>query len=221
MKHDKLLQAFVAYLVVVYSKRFWLGDLNGLQFWLADVLCFVVIPVVLMAWSFRPVFPFKEFQKKMPHERTVGYGTLAFYAVICFLALIAVHRCSLIVAAKVMNSYPDVLPQKLSYTSKLPGGGELKFIAALYFGLTAGIVEEFLFRGVLKKLLGDYISKSNLVFVVLSAVIFGTIHWAAGLSSIVATGMAGLLLAMLYLWTKDLRPLMAGHFLLDFFIYLR
>lgn len=47
VRKNRLLTALVIYLLVVYSKRFWLGGLDTAAFWVADVVCFALIPGAL------------------------------------------------------------------------------------------------------------------------------------------------------------------------------
>lgn len=222
MKNRKLLAALLAYLGVVYSKRFWLGSLDGMPFWLADATCFVVIPAILIAWVVRQGSPFKEFERPVLYgPARMNAGTVAFYSLTCLTILLLVTPIAAGLATAIRRANPDLLIQTLNYGSKLPKDGSFKVFAALYFGLTAGIVEEFFFRGVLKTVMGAYVTQSKLAFVLISTLIFGSAHWAAGLGAVISTGCWGFAFAMLYLWTKDLRPLMISHCLFDFFYYAR
>lgn len=221
MNDKKLTISLIVYLIVVYSKRFWLGDLNGSQFWLADIFCFLIIPFALIFWITRDGSPFKEFYPTSHGNIKITYRRLGFYTFICFLVIIALSPIALRIGEIIRLAHPDLLVRKLSYISKLPQNSDLKIITALYFALTASIVEEFFFRGAVKKVIEVHISESKIVFLILSTIIFGTAHWAAGLGNVISTGLLGLGFALLYLWTKDLRPLMIGHFMYDFYIYAR
>jgi membrane protease YdiL (CAAX protease family) len=221
MRANKLTVALLIYLTVAYSKRYWLGDLDAFAFWLSDFICFVVIPVALVIWLSAEFNNFPEFQSKNKDMFNTSYGTIAYQTVICVLVLIAAYPIGVFLGKKIILSSYFVLERTLDYDLKLPANLSYKFVIAFYFAITAGVVEEFFFRGLIRKILAYYFSKSNLLFVIVSSIIFAGAHWAGGGLSVITTIFAGFPLAMIYVWTNDLRPLMMGHFIFDFFYYLR
>lgn len=79
--------------------------------------------------------------------------------------------------------------------------------------LLGALAEEFVFRGFVvgwgSRLFGP---KSALPLVILSAILFGLAHISQGPSGMIATGVAGLLLGLLYLATnRKLLPVAAAH----------
>ncbi|MEW5993196.1 MAG: type II CAAX endopeptidase family protein, partial [Candidatus Zixiibacteriota bacterium] len=84
--------------------------------------------------------------------------------------------------------------------------------------ITAGICEETAFRGYLMtriRLLAGF--KSWLWPVVISSVIFGVCHYSyQGLPGLVIITVYGLLLALLYIYTRSLWPPIIAHFFQDF-----
>src|SRR5690606_1019630 len=88
----------------------------------------------------------------------------------------------------------------------------------IYLSLTAGIVEEVLYRGYLYKLHSDWITGKRLadvLFVVVSSVLFSAVHSdysAAEMASVFGFGFCA---SILYLSIKRLEPIIIGHFLMD------
>lgn len=78
---------------------------------------------------------------------------------------------------------------------------------------TAGLCEEFLFRGYLLWYLGHVVPQP--VAWVLQAMIFGVAHFYQGVRGIVMTGVAGLFFTGVRLFTGSLWPAMVIHALMD------
>jgi membrane protease YdiL (CAAX protease family) len=216
---DRVLTALILYLLVVYSKRFWLGSLGTTMFWVADVVCFVLIPGVLYFWIKQIENPYPAFQTPVLCNIETDYGSLIFQTVILLMVLGILHPISQRIGNQVHSAYPDVLASTLNYDLKVPKMGLLKFSAGLFMGITAGLVEEFFYRGLIYKLLRTHVSSSKWLFVIVSTIIFSTAHWAGGLGHVAAVSVFGFGLAIAFLCTKDIRPLMAAHAIFDFLYF--
>lgn len=92
----------------------------------------------------------------------------------------------------------------------------LEASAYLAAALTAGFVEEFVFRGYLQKQLTAW-SGSAVVGSALQILLFIQGHYFQGLVRLIPVGVFGLLLTVLALWRKSLRPGMISHALGDGF----
>lgn len=87
-------------------------------------------------------------------------------------------------------------------------------VNAIYgLSLTAGIVEEVIYRGFVIWYLSLYMPMWSAVL--LSSIIFGASHSYQGVSGAVRCGMIGLAFAGLYLLTGSIWLPMLGHFLFD------
>jgi membrane protease YdiL (CAAX protease family) len=75
---------------------------------------------------------------------------------------------------------------------------------------TAGICEEFIFRGYLQ-LQFAVLTRSMLAGALLSAVIFGASHGYEGGARMLLIGIFGLLFGLLAWWRRSLRPGMIAH----------
>lgn len=80
--------------------------------------------------------------------------------------------------------------------------------------LTAGFVEEIVFRGYLQRQLLALFGNENLS-IVLQAIVFGAAHGYQGSARMQMLGSLGLLLGLLAKWRKSLRPGMIAHAALD------
>lgn len=87
------------------------------------------------------------------------------------------------------------------------------------FDLTVGIVlvsvsEELIFRGYFYSVVKHYVKKP-FVLVVLSAFVFGLIHWSMGLHAIVTTAIWGILPMVVMVRTGSVIPALIAHYLTD------
>ena len=88
---------------------------------------------------------------------------------------------------------------------------EIRLFMAL--SITAGICEEFLFRGFLMWVIGRYAGVFGAVLI--SSALFGLAHSYQGFKGIVRSGVLGAVMAGVYLATRSLYPGMALHALID------
>lgn len=87
--------------------------------------------------------------------------------------------------------------------------GELLLISVL-----AGFGEELAFRGVLQVGLGNLVSPT--FGIIVSAVIFGALHWVTTTYAIIA-GLIGLYFSLIFVQTENLMTVIFAHALYDFF----
>ena len=78
---------------------------------------------------------------------------------------------------------------------------------------TAGVCEELLFRGFLIHYLEGLLGLPAAVLI--SSVLFGLCHVYQGWQNVVRTGLVGLTLALIYLWSGSLILVMVLHFAID------
>jgi uncharacterized protein len=84
----------------------------------------------------------------------------------------------------------------------------------VFLSLSAGICEEFTFRGYLQKQLNGWL-KNAPAAVVIQGIIFGAAHAYQGLKLVLTIIVLGSLLGWLAQWRKSTRPGMISHFLQD------
>jgi membrane protease YdiL (CAAX protease family) len=76
--------------------------------------------------------------------------------------------------------------------------------------MTAGFVEEIIFRGYLQRQIGA-LAKNIYVGLVLSAIVFGAGHGYEGTRRMLMIAVYGMMFGLLALWRKSLRPGMMAH----------
>ncbi|WP_214883882.1 MULTISPECIES: CPBP family intramembrane glutamic endopeptidase [unclassified Exiguobacterium] len=81
--------------------------------------------------------------------------------------------------------------------------------------ITAGVTEEFIFRGVLLYTISLYIEVPNMTLALIGGALFGIAHGYQGVKGVLTTGTVGFGLGILYLGMGVLWPVMVLHILLD------
>jgi membrane protease YdiL (CAAX protease family) len=89
-------------------------------------------------------------------------------------------------------------------------GTNLELFVWFCVSITAGFCEEIIFRGYLQRQFA-ILSRSTLVGVVLSAIVFGASHGYEGGSRMILLAIFGLMFGLLAWWRKSLRPGMIAH----------
>lgn len=84
----------------------------------------------------------------------------------------------------------------------------------IFLSLSAGICEEFTFRGYLQQQLNGWL-KSATAAVVIQGIIFGAAHAYQGLKLVLTIVVLGTLIGWLAQWRKSTKPGMISHFLQD------
>jgi len=101
----------------------------------------------------------------------------------------------------------DALRRQLGF---LIPGTTLELFVWCCLSTTAGICEEIIFRGYLQRQFAA-ITRSTLVGVLLSAVVFGASHGYEGGGRMLLVGVFGLMFGLLAWWRRSLRPGMMAH----------
>lgn len=152
--------------------------------------------------------------KSLMGERHKGWGWLGrdigYAAVFWVLAYIVLAATRLLLQA--MHIGKSALPAKVI---ALAPSTPLQFFLWFLVCVTAGICEEFIFRGYL---LRQFSSLGGKVWlgVVISSLIFGASHGYEGLSVMIVIFVYGVLFCLLVLKSKSLRPGMIAHGWHDF-----
>lgn len=90
----------------------------------------------------------------------------------------------------------------------------IEIILWIFLSLSAGICEEFTFRGYLQKQLHGSL-KSATAAVVIQGIIFGAAHAYQGMKLVLTIVVLGSLIGWLAQWRKNTKPGMISHFLQD------
>jgi len=111
--------------------------------------------------------------------------------------------------------YPD--SEGFNIDEVMPTGGAVRWLVVAYLAGSAGLVEEFFYRGVLRELIapeGAGIGRAS-VYVVVSSVLFALSHFEGGAVAIFASGLYGVVVALFALRVRNLVPVIVGHFTID------
>jgi membrane protease YdiL (CAAX protease family) len=96
--------------------------------------------------------------------------------------------------------------------------GEAHLLVVVYLCLTAAVVEELFYRGVLLETIapaGAGVGRAT-AYVALSSTLFAFSHFESGAAEVLATGLYGVVAAVFALRVRNLWPLIIGHFITDF-----
>lgn len=103
-----------------------------------------------------------------------------------------------------------------AYQSVMPASGFLRIVEALYFAITAGLVEEFFFRGLLFRV-SETVVHPIALYMVASPILFALVHWEGTPAAIPANFVIGIFLSAAFLVIRNLWPLIIGHIYADFY----
>ena len=106
--------------------------------------------------------------------------------------------------------------ETFAYESVMPDSRGARVLVALYLGLTAGFVEETLYRGYACKLAACF-ARPQLLYLGAGPVVFAVVHWEGGWASVAAAYVMGVVTALVYLLLRNLWPLIVGHCVTDYF----
>lgn len=101
----------------------------------------------------------------------------------------------------------DAMRRQLDF---LVPGTRLELAVWFLLSSTAGICEEFIFRGYLQLQMAA-LTRSIFLGTILSAIVFGASHGYEGAPRMILIGIFGLMFGMLAWWRQSLRPGMIAH----------
>jgi membrane protease YdiL (CAAX protease family) len=208
-----------------------------LYFWTYDLIKFVVLPLVYLLCL-------RRYLRIGPEDyfftgRQVDYREWEWVGV-TFLSALILDAVYLVANAAVQFAYAAVLALMrwllsawfdlpaaplyyegtFGYGMALPDDRLLRAAVAAFFAVTAGVVEEIFFRGLLRQAIAAILGPQAVkTYIVLSALTFGLAHWEQGSVGLIGATAFGLCAAWLYLKLGDLRPLMLAHASIDLYLY--
>jgi membrane protease YdiL (CAAX protease family) len=146
--------------------------------------------------------------------QTVGLAVVAeseFFNWTAALVLVSVIGLGLVLLLEQRGWWPQ---ESEMVQLLLPQTGREKLWSLLGVAPTAGLCEEFLYRGFLLAEMTSWFH-SAVWGVVISSVAFGLAHFYQGLNGMVRAGLLGALLAWPVVQNGSLYPSMTAHFLID------
>ena len=183
---------------------------NALLYWSFEILSWIVIPTIIFYFAVSKNG--LRFSELGLHTKVFGRQSIGLLVAACVLVSFIDYWAY----KNLFDYFSSIFTNKafFSYESIIPSDGTMKIIIAIYFGLSAGIVEELYFRGLLYKI-SHFFASPNLLYLALSPFLFSIIHWEGGLANVSATFVIGLIMALLFLWLRNLIPLIVGHCMTD------
>ena len=133
------------------------------------------------------------------------FGAALLYWVVALMLL------SLLAQALLYFSGSSVDPRKIGdVTQKLAPTTGLEMMLFLMLSISAGICEEFVFRGYLQQQFGR-IGGRIAIGVVLSAIVFGSAHLYEGIAGVMLIAAYGAMFGVLAIFRRGLRTGMMAH----------
>jgi membrane protease YdiL (CAAX protease family) len=177
-----------------------------LLLWGQDCIVFILIPSVFFFIYFRAKKISLEVLglKKLPSWWDLGYSA------VLALQLILIGLCTKMLLLQLQPSWE--IFQWFSYD--FPKSSPWREIIILYACLSAGVVEELIFRGLLIPWLqsrGWNVWNALLI----SSLLFSGIHWCQGPVQLTQTFFFGLVMAATFVWSRKLWPIISAHILVD------
>jgi len=183
---------------------------NALLYWGFELLTWIVIPsIILYRVTRTPGFRFSDLGY---HTAIRGRHNPGLVLLVCVLFAPLCYGVYAGSYALFSDLFPG--PGFFNYESIVPESGILYLAVVIYFGLSAGLVEEFLFRGLLYHAFSG-LKYSLALFLLVSPLLFSLVHWEDGLANLASTYVFGVFMAIAYLGFRNLWPLMLGHIFTD------
>ncbi len=187
-----------------------LGNTRLGLLWTLDVVFFMLIPVATLVWLFKSeIISLQEIGLALPPKIVsilAGFGL-----------------CALLIVLFEWNLHPwieSLLPWKLFSGYDFPKQQPLRGFVIAYAVVSAGFLEEIMFRGVvISQLMKN--GKSAVFAVVISCLIFAGAHWGEGFGKLVWTALWGIAPAIWFVRSKNLWGPITCHTTYLFLIYMR
>lgn len=117
--------------------------------------------------------------------------------------------------AEFPNSQPlDGFQYRLMLPPRGPDTGFYRLLATVFFGLSAGLVEELYYRGMLRQIFSRNIG-GDILFLIISTPLFAWAHWEGGDAKVAYTLVWGLAFGLIYVTTRNLWTATIAHIAID------
>lgn len=209
--------AFWFFYALSILKSIPLREISGSKFWLLDFSVFVLAPITLamLTWG-RGMRQAAEWILR-PNSRFDVWDVVIISIGVGLLMLFVYHTVSEYVAPFVLTPHGDGdAPPAIYWTASRTLSGATQYLAILYLAVSAGVVEEVVYRGLIHYLIfRRNAAYSQLTFVLVSSILFSLVHWHGGGIAMLTALSVGLVAAQLRLSVGDIRPVIVGHVLVD------
>lgn len=159
--------------------------------------------VILLWLRFAERLPFRSIGFRRPTWKTFVFGFVAF---VMLIAILVLEYAVLVPMLHIQSDRTEAVRQSILNTPLW-----YRIVSVL----RAAVVEEILFRGYLIEKV-QQLTGSTVLAVVVSVAAFSYAHLAGwGVVHLIPVAAGGLVLAMLYVWRRDLPSNILAHFLVD------
>jgi membrane protease YdiL (CAAX protease family) len=182
-----------------------------LYYWIVDIISWIFLPLAMYFWGIhRGLFTNAEIGFHPYVSGRIHYT--------CILVLILspiiyfAHGYSRAIAMRIIpTNYGAV---NFGYGQVVASYGGPKFLMLFYFAVTAGLVEEFFYRGVMYKLICMR-KRRFIMYVFISSLVFSSVHWELGVQFLLSHFLWGLVMGSIYYKIRNIWPLVFGHTIID------
>lgn len=189
-----------------------LAQISPWLFWLADIMGWIVLPSAILYYVYRHYgiglrdYGFGKLTSVQQRREIINWSFLATF-------ILGIYYFAF---GWLAWAFIDATPPSFSYTKVIPEGNGY-YVAVFYLSITAAVVEEIFFRGLIWRLVYLSTAKYNkpIVYVAVSSILFGLVHWENGLPEVLAAMVFGVVACVLYLRLHNLIPLIVAHFIID------
>ena len=214
---------YISRVSLVIAPFFIFGLINGIYnstlanmspwlFWSIDVLGWIALPSAILYYIYRfygiGLHDYGLAKLTSPYQRReiISWSFLSTFILSIYYFAFGWLTWRFIEAPQNLFSYGAMVPE-----------GNARYVAVIYLALTAAVFEEIFFRGLIWRLVYSSTMKYNksVVYTVISAILFGLVHWENGLAEVLSATVFGIVACVLYLRLRNLLPLMVAHFFID------
>lgn len=208
------------FLFLLAESFLWPGG-RAVAYWFIDILGNVVIAGLVLLLASRVCHLSARKIGLLSINSIAELLRLIWICFVCALLLLFVDLFAVSFTRYLVAEFPELLKQNYSHPDNMPKEWPQRGFLMAYFVLTASLVEEVFFRGILREIIFGLIPYGKrAVFVIVSTALFSAIHWKLGFVPFVAAVSIGLLLGVLFVELSDLRPLIVAHAVLDLYWFI-
>lgn len=194
----------------IYNKV--LSENSPWLFWTADFLGWIVLPSMILFYIYRYYgiglhdYGLVKLNTAYKRREMLNWTLISTFILSIYYFAFGWLAWRFIDTPANVFSYGAMVPQ-----------GNARYFTIVYFALTAAVFEEIFFRGLIWRLVYSSAIKFNksIVYVIISSLLFGLVHWENGLPEVISTTIFGVVACILYLRLRNLLPLMIAHFFID------
>lgn len=193
---------------------------NATYFWLIDAGYFVGLTLLALALTVRGGIGLSTiFAEPVGRIEWVEAVTPRVKGLLLALVLGGVVYLVLRFVSPKLGWLQEIMKPQFLYTSVIEASAWPR-ATATYFAITAAFTEELVYRWMLGKALLDR-PGGGMQYLALTTVLFGLVHWPAGVAAVMLTGVVGLGLGLVFMKTRLLWPVMAAHLVTDVLVFVR